>query len=83
MVRISDQTFSSSIPTESEYAKGYELVVIDEAQKIPDARSDLKCLDNPDLMVIATGSSLLICRNCRRTSDWKKKDFDHVSCLSD
>jgi predicted AAA+ superfamily ATPase len=54
------ELFSSRDPDRiSEYAKGYELVVIDEAQKIPDARSGLKMLidNNPDLMVIATGSS--------------------------
>jgi uncharacterized protein len=54
------ELFSSKDPDIiSEYAKGYELVVIDEAQKIPDAGSGLKMLidKNPDLMVIATGSS--------------------------
>ncbi|HQJ59665.1 MAG TPA: ATP-binding protein, partial [bacterium] len=54
------ELFSSRDPDRiSEYAKGYELVVIDEAQKIPDAGSGLKMLidNNPDLMVIATGSS--------------------------
>lgn len=57
--RISE-LFSSKDPDKiSEYAKGYELIVIDEAQKIPDAGSGLKMLidNNPDLMVIATGSS--------------------------
>ncbi|HNW83304.1 MAG TPA: ATP-binding protein [bacterium] len=54
------ELFSSGNPDKlSEYAKGYELVVIDEAQKIPDAGSGLKMLidNNPELMVIATGSS--------------------------
>ncbi len=54
------ELFSSKDPGRiSEYAKGYELVVIDEAQKIPDAGSGLKMLidNNPDLIVIATGSS--------------------------
>jgi len=57
--RIS-QIFSSDNPDIiSEYASGYELVVIDEAQKIPNIGVGLKILidNNPNLMVIATGSS--------------------------
>ena len=57
--RIAELLSSKDPDRISEYAKGYELVVIDEAQKIPDAGSGLKMLidNNPDLMVIATGSS--------------------------
>lgn len=54
------QVFSSDNPdTISEYAAGYELVVIDEAQKIKNIGTGLKILidNNPELMVIATGSS--------------------------
>ncbi len=54
------ELFSSKNPDRlTEYAKGYELVVIDEAQRIPDAGLGLKMLidNNPDLMVVATGSS--------------------------
>ena len=42
-----------------DYAKGYELIVIDEAQKIPDIGMGLKIIvDNvPGIKVIATGSS--------------------------
>ena len=54
------QVFSSDNPdTISEYAAGYELVAIDEAQKIKNIGTGLKILidNNPELMVIATGSS--------------------------
>lgn len=57
--RISD-VFSSKNPALiSEYAGGYDLIVIDEAQKVPDIGSGLKILidRNPELFIIATGSS--------------------------
>ncbi len=43
------------------YVAGYELVVIDEAQRIPDVGLGLKILvdNNPDLKVLITGSSTL------------------------
>ncbi len=42
-----------------EYAQGYELIVIDEAQKVPNVGECLKILvdQNPHLRIIATGSS--------------------------
>ncbi len=41
------------------YARGYELIIIDEAQKIPYIGVGLKMLvdHRPDIMIIATGSS--------------------------
>lgn len=52
---LSSQDFSTII----EYAKGYEIIVIDEAQQITKIGMGLKILvDNiPDLSIIATGSS--------------------------
>jgi predicted AAA+ superfamily ATPase len=54
------EIFSSNNPDKiSEYASGYELVVIDEAQKVQNIGTGLKLLvdSHPQLMVIATGSS--------------------------
>ncbi len=50
---------SSDIDLIKEYAEGYELIAIDEAQKIPNIGKGLKILVDyiPGLMVIATGSS--------------------------
>ncbi len=50
---------SEDIPLIKEYLSGYELYVIDEAQKIPKVGSGLKIITDslPDLRLIATGSS--------------------------
>lgn len=58
-LRIAELFYSKNPDTISEYAQGYDLVVIDEAQKIPDIGNGLKMLidNNPELIVIATGSS--------------------------
>ena len=52
---LSSQEFSKII----EYASGYELIAIDEAQRIPNIGAGLKILVDqiPDIKVIATGSS--------------------------
>ena len=52
---LSSQDFSVL----AEYVSGYELVVIDEAQQIPNIGMGLKIIvdQNPEIMVIATGSS--------------------------
>lgn len=52
---LSSQDFSEIL----EYASGYELVAIDEAQQIPNIGIGLKILVDqmPDLRIIATGSS--------------------------
>ncbi|MBI4117829.1 MAG: ATP-binding protein [Parcubacteria group bacterium] len=43
----------------ADYVSGYELIVIDEAQQIPDVGMGLKIIidQHPDIQVIATGSS--------------------------
>lgn len=45
----------------NDYAQGYELLIIDEAQRIPDVGWGLKLLvdHNPDLKIIITGSASL------------------------
>ncbi len=52
---------SQHISLIKEYVKGYELIAIDEAQKIPHVGDGLKIMvDNiPDIKIIATGSSSL------------------------
>ena len=52
---LSSQDFSQILP----YAQGYELIVIDEAQQIPNIGMGLKIIVDqlPDVKVIATGSS--------------------------
>jgi len=52
---LSSQDFSQILP----YAQGYELIVIDEAQQIPNIGMGLKIIVDqlPDIKVIATGSS--------------------------
>ncbi len=54
------ELFSSKNPDKlAEYASGYDVIIIDEAQKIPDIGAGLKMLidRNQELTVIATGSS--------------------------
>ncbi len=50
---------SESIDTISRYVQGYDLIVLDEAQRIPNISWGLKILvdHNPNLKVIATGSA--------------------------
>ncbi len=50
---------SQNIKTIEQYCAGYELIIIDEAQNIPDIGKGLKIMVDhfPDLIVIATGSS--------------------------
>ncbi len=52
---LSSQDFSKI----TEYASGYELVAVDEAQRIPNIGSGLKILVDqiPNIIIIATGSS--------------------------
>lgn len=54
-ITLSSQDFSRILP----YAEGYELLVIDEAQQIPNIGMALKILvdQRPDLRIVATGSS--------------------------
>jgi hypothetical protein len=58
-IRIQQLLSSQDFPAIIEYAQGYEIIAIDEAQQIPNIGMGLKILvDNvPDLAVIATGSS--------------------------
>ncbi|MDD2717726.1 MAG: ATP-binding protein [Candidatus Wallbacteria bacterium] len=58
-IRISDLLGSRDFARLLEYAEGYELIAIDEAQQIPGIGMGLKILvdQRPDLMVVATGSS--------------------------
>lgn len=58
-IRAQDIFSSRDLPRIAEYAKGYDLLAIDEAQMIPNIGSGLKLIiDNiPDMKVIATGSS--------------------------
>ena len=58
---IRDQNILSSLdlPNLQEYVQGYEVLIIDEAQKINNIGENLKLLidHNPNLKIIATGSS--------------------------
>ncbi len=58
-VRIHEILGSSRLDWLLEYAQGYELIAIDEAQKIPNVGQGLKILiDNvAELRIIVTGSS--------------------------
>ena len=58
-LRFRDVLSSQDLPTLQGLVSGYELLVIDEAQRIPDIGINLKILhDNiPELKIIATGSS--------------------------
>jgi predicted AAA+ superfamily ATPase len=58
-IRIQDLLGSQDFPRIIEYAQGYELIVLDEAQYIPNIGMGIKILVDqlPNLKVIATGSS--------------------------
>jgi uncharacterized protein len=58
-LRTQDVLGSQDFPRILEYAEGYELLVLDEAQQIPNIGMGLKILvdQRPDLKIIATGSS--------------------------
>ena len=58
-IRIQDLLGSQDFPRIIEYAKDYELIVLDEAQLIPNIGMGIKILVDqvPDIQVIATGSS--------------------------
>ena len=58
-IRIQELLSSSDFNRISDYASGYELIAIDEAQKIPNIGSILKIMVDhlPGIRIIATGSS--------------------------
>jgi predicted AAA+ superfamily ATPase len=58
-IRIRESLSSENFGTIREYAQGYELIAIDEAQKIPNIGEALKILvdEVPGIRLIATGSS--------------------------
>jgi uncharacterized protein len=58
-IRVRQTLSSSDFEVLSEYVKGYDILVIDEAQNIPDIGNGLKIIidNNPQLRIIATGSS--------------------------
>lgn len=58
-IRIQELLGSQDFPRILEYAQGYELIVLDEAQLIPNVGMGIKILVDqvPGLKVIATGSS--------------------------
>lgn len=58
-IRIQDILSSQDLNRIKEYAEGYELLIIDEAQLIPNVGKGLKLIiDNiPNIKIIATGSS--------------------------
>lgn len=58
-IRIQELLSSSDFPRIIEYAKGYDLIVLDEAQLIPNVGMGIKILVDqiPNIKVIATGSS--------------------------
>jgi predicted AAA+ superfamily ATPase len=58
-LRVREAIGSQSIATIQKYVEGYELLVVDEAQRIPDVGLGLKILvDNvPGIRVIVTGSA--------------------------
>jgi hypothetical protein len=58
-IQIQTVLGSQDFDTIKEYAQGYSLIVIDEAQRIPNVGQGLKILVDqiPDIKVIATGSS--------------------------
>lgn len=58
-IRVQDVLSSSDVSLIKEYCRGYELVVIDEAQNVPNIGRGLKIIVDyvPGTQVIATGSS--------------------------
>ena len=58
-IRVRNVITSEDFQLIKEYAEGYELIVIDEAQNIPGIGQGLKIMSdqNPGLKIIATGSS--------------------------
>lgn len=58
-IRIQELLSSQDFPRIIEYAKGYELIVLDEAQLIPNIGMGIKILVDqiPNIKIIATGSS--------------------------
>ena len=58
-LRVQQLLSSSDISLVKEYCRGYELIVIDEAQNIPEVGKGLKIIVDhvPGIRVIATGSS--------------------------
>jgi len=58
-IRIQELLGSQDFPRIIEYAQGYELIILDEAQNIPNIGMGIKILVDqvPNLKVIATGSS--------------------------
>jgi len=60
-ISVSEILSSRSLEKIGNYVSGYELVVIDEAQRIEDVGLGLKIMvdNNPDLKVLITGSSTL------------------------
>jgi len=60
-IRIQELLGSQDFNRILEYASGYELIVIDEAQQIPNIGMGLKIVVDqiPGIMVIATGSSII------------------------
>ena len=58
-IRIQQVLASQDFKSIKEYASGYDLIAIDEAQEIPNIGKGLKILvdEVPDIQVIATGSS--------------------------
>jgi predicted AAA+ superfamily ATPase len=58
-IRVRQILNSSDFDLLAEYVKGYDLIVIDEAQEVPDIGKGLKIIidNNPELRVVATGSS--------------------------
>ena len=58
-IRTQQALSSRDFTTITEYASGYDLIAIDEAQQIPDIGMGLKIIVDqmPDIAVIATGSS--------------------------
>jgi uncharacterized protein len=58
-LRVQQTLSSSDFDILAEYVRGYDLLVIDEAQNVPDIGLGLKIIidNNPELRIIATGSS--------------------------
>lgn len=58
-IRVQETLSSQDFPIIKEYAFGYELIAIDEAQRVPHVGQGLKILVDqiPNIHVIATGSS--------------------------
>jgi predicted AAA+ superfamily ATPase len=58
-IKIAETLSSQNFDLLKEYASGYELIAIDEAQKIPNVGMGLKILVDqiPNIKIIATGSS--------------------------